>query len=298
MINLHQEGYSKQMETLFISMQYYKQAIVILSIVLTSCSYEPPDTASSKSHENKTLIFKQDVKVKLTTTDGKPENLLQLKKAIRALRNKEINKARKYLLPLTKQKYADAYYYMAYTYMPQDFVGTDTNLKFDWKHALPWLEKAADAGHAEAQLSRSEWNVYGFPGLYRPPFESIDWKQTYKYARLSAEQGYAMGQSWLARILNDFGIFIAKAGIEDDEYQRLINVYMWYTLASKRYAPEKRKRIILDIRNKAAKDNEMTKEQINMALQKASAWEKSHKASYKDMNPAELNPEKINLSFK
>jgi len=268
---------------------YSAPIFFILSLTLTGCTNDIDVYKTDKQKPGATKHVYRN-KIKLTTTNNNPEKLIQLKKSIQAIHDKKLQKARNYLLPLTQQKYADAYFYMAYTYMPQRIIGLSNNLSFNWRKGIPWLKKAADAGHADAQLSMSEWLTLGFSGHSIYSLDNTDWKSAYKYARMSANQGYAAGQSWLARLLEDYSIYLEKQGIEKNEYNRNINIYMWYTLASHRYEPRKRKNIIINIRNKFSTRNKLSKSQIEISLKKSTNWENTHIDSYKEMYPAELYP--------
>jgi len=268
---------------------YIASIFFLFSLTLTGCSNDKDIPATDKQKiEVVNNVYRN--KARLTTTDRDPEKLNQLKKAISAIHKKELKKARNFLSPLTQQKYADAYFYMAYTYMPQRIIGLSNNLSFNWREGIPWLKKAADAGHADAQRSMSEWLTRGFSGHSIYSLDNTDWKSAYKYARMSAEQGYSMGQSWLASFLEDYSVYLDKNGIETNEYERNINIYMWYTLASHRYKPEKRKKIIIDIRNNFSSRNKLPKSQIKISIKKSVNWEKIHIDSYKEMYPAELYP--------
>ena len=211
-------------------------------------------------------------------------------------------RARPLFLPLAKAGYVDAMLGMAATYIPHTVYFSHDKIPYDWQQGIPWLTRAADAGHAEAQFALGMWYFYGHPVHQPQAFEIVEWDKVNHYLTAAAEQGLLAAQSALARLRANkhdishlpFEEFMAGTSARD------IEAYMWYTLAIQRYDPikevERRQKGMIDrralesrLRDRLVRIGEMTPEEIAEGQRRAEEWTRRHPDAYTgDSIPPEL----------
>jgi len=261
-------------------------ASLLLLAILPVTTYSVNTTDIVKPIKNQKEKINKNKYPKLTTTSDMPYNLITLKKAISQLRNKNYSSARETLKPIIKKRYADAYYYMFVSYMPWELFGYIKDLPYDWENGIPWLRKAADAGHAKAQLTFSDWNWLGYAGKMRPNYDIINIHNVYHYAKLSADQGYTLAQSQMNYILLGLSPQIIKSGIMKNITKLEAAAKMWVILSTLPSQTMLEKQIL---NSKPGKSIQIKK----MALH----WIKTHPAAYKQRTISVLEPESFQPSL-
>jgi len=255
-------------------------ATFLFLAILPVTTYSVNTTDIIKPINNQKAKISKNKYPKLTTTSDIPYDLVILKNAISQLRNKKFSSARETLKPLAKKQYADAYYYMFVSYMPWELFGSMKDLPYDWENGIPWLRKAADAGHAKAQLNFSDWNWSGYAGKMRPNYDIINIHNVYHYAKLSADQGYTLAQSRMNSILLALSHQIIKSGIMENITKLEAAAKMWELLSTMPSQSMLEKQIL---NSKSGKSIQVKK----MALH----WIKTHPSAYKQRTISVLEPE-------
>ncbi len=283
-------------------------------VSLSACEQPANESANQLSNAEKAdqaapLIYRP--KLKLAAKD--PTVSEQLREAIDVLRPKnqktledqtpeQFVRARPLFLPLAEAGYVDAMLGMAATYIPHTIFWAHKKIPYDWQQGIPWLTRAADAGHAEAQFALGMWYFHGQPVHHPQAIETVDWGKVNHYLTAASEQGLLAAQNALARVRGDapdlshlpFEKFKARlASIS-------IEAYMWHTLAIQHYDPateaERRQKGMIDrqalaigLRDRLVWANEMTPEQIAEGQRRAEEWTRSHPDAYTGFSiPPEL----------
>ena len=159
-------------------------AFALLS--LSACEQRDDESANQLSNAEAAdqaapLVYRP--KLKLAAKD--PTVSEQFREAIDVLRPKnqktledqtpeQFVRARPLFLPLAEAGYVDAMLGMAATYIPHSIFWAHDTIPYDWQQGIPWLTRAADAGHAEAQFALGMWYRYGDPIHHSQAIETID----------------------------------------------------------------------------------------------------------------------------
>ena len=292
-----------------------RQVILAFTLLsLSACDQRTNESANQLSNveavdQAAPLIYRP--KLKLAAND--PTVSEQFREAINVLRPKDQKtledqtpeqfvRARPLFLPLAEAGYVDAMLGMAATYIPHTIFFANEQIPYDWQQGIPWLTRAADAGHAEAQFALGMWYFHGEPVHHPQAFETVDWDKVNHYLTAAAEQGLLAAQNALGR-LRGHGHDVAHLPFEEfmaGSSARDIEAYMWHTLAIRRYDPateaERRAKGMIDrqalaigLRDRMVREGEMTPEEIAEGQRRAEAWVRRHPDAYTGFSiPPEL----------
>ncbi len=299
-MKIEQNSFNKQ--TLF----FFIQTLFLLVILsLTACNQaedkinkaQPPE---SKATSSTALIYRP--KLKLALKD--PNVFEQYKQAVLFLippkqkaTAEDYQKARALFLPLAEAGYVDAMYGMAASYFPH-LASAPDYLPSNSEKGIPWLTRAADAGHASAQYSLAIWYFRGWrsytPLEHMNSYSDDRWRKINHYYTAAAEQGHAYAVSGLALYrerandeyrLYEYDEFMARAP------ERSIESYMWYTLSMQHWDQKKQNEreakglineyaLDLSLRNQLIISGKMTDEQVAEGERRAKQWIKQHPDAY------------------
>lgn len=270
--------------------------LVILSAVflLPGCERTTPKPDTAQTAPAEKIIYRP--KVKLTTTDPDPSVLKKFLAARELIYQERYDAAREQLLPLAEAGYTDAQLAMAHSYMPHEILNVSKPTKYDWEQGIPWMIRAADGGNARAQWLLGDWYYHASPGRVHRDYATTEWDKVNHYLLLAAEQGLGIAQLELASLYNS-GHGIAMNEQAQKAYGETHNVkaYMWYTLASQRYAEHDgvgidRKGIVLGSRDGLIASHRLTPAHIAEGERLANEWTRTHPDAYQVESPPELYP--------
>jgi len=292
--------------------------------LLSACSQDTDKTQANETSKTSSpvrLIYRP--KLKLAFYD--PVVIKQYRAAVLTLippdqddekiTKKNYINARKLFLPLAEAGYVDAMFGVAATYFPYLASGP-YKIPSNPKKGIPWLTKAANAGHAAAQYLTAEWHYAGWRD-YTPldnmnSYSKDRWGTINHYYTASAEQGFQMAQGALAMLrynANDDFRVLPREEAEAKTPERTIETYVWYTLSSlhwnrARQSERKSKGMIdrhaldISLRKQVIEDRNMTAKQITEAEQRITKWIKQHPDAYTEpRTPLELSLEKQAILF-
>ncbi len=317
-MKIEQNSFNKQ--ALFFCIQ---TLLLLVILSLTACNQAADKTNNAKPLESKAkpsteLIYRP--KLKLALKD--PNVFEQYKKAVLFLipskqkaTVEDYQKARTLFLPLAEAGYVDAMYGMAASYLSYLASGPK-DLPSIPEKGIPWLIKAADAGHASAQYSLAIWYFRGWrnytPLEHMNSYSDDRWRKINHYYTAAAEQGHAYAVSGLALYrerandeyrLYEYDEFMARAP------ERSIESYMWYTLSIQHWdlnEQEEREAkglinehtLDLSLRNQLVINGKMTDEQVAEGERRAKQWMQQHSDAYNEVNaPFELSFEAQAIKF-
>ncbi len=271
--------------------------------LLVGCEQSTPEARTepaTSTEKTEQMIYRP--KVKLTTTDSDPSVLKKFLQARKHIYQEEYESARKQLLPLAEAGYTDAQLAMAHSYMPHEITNPPENTQYDWEQGIPWLILSADGNNARAQWLLGDWYYHGYPGRVKRDYYATEWDKVNYYLLAAAEQGLASAQSELATL------YASAHGVEMNEQAlraygdiHKVKAYMWYTLASQRYAKHDgigidRKGLELRLRDRLLDNkgySQMTKERVTEGERMVKEWTRTHPDAYRVETPPELYPSYI-----
>lgn len=269
--------------------------LVILSTVslLTGCEQTTPKPDTTQTTPTEKLVYRP--KVKLTTTDPDPSVLKKFLAARELIYQARYDEARAQLVPLAEAGYTDAQLAMAHSYMPHTITNITKPTKFDWEQGIPWLIRAADGGNARAQWLLGDWYYHGSPGRVKRDYATTEWDKVKHYLHAASEQGLGIAQLALAGLYDTaHGVPMNEAALNAHGEVYYVKAYMWYTLASQRFAEHDGvgidgKGVILSLRDKLAR-NRLTEAQIVEGERLVAQWTRTHPDAYQVEEPPELYP--------
>jgi len=274
----------------------YSLVFMSLVLFLYGCEKSTPEADAVQTTPTAKMIYRPEVK--LTTTDPDPAVLEKFLQGRNLIYQGQYEAARQQLLPLAEAGYTDAQLAMAHSYMPHEITNPPEHTQYDWEQGIPWLILSADGHNARAQSWLGDWYYHGALGHVSRDYYATEWDKVNYYLLAAAEQGLGNAQLELAHLYDSaHGVEMTQQALDAYGETHYVKAYMWYTLASQRYAEHDgvgidRKALVLRARDRlvASPAQNMTQAKIAEGERMAKEWTRTHPDAYRVESPPELYP--------